>query len=111
MKSNEAFPSEYLKIDDIAGTGEAFTMGAVFKETFTDPKTREESKKPVLHFKETEKKLILNKTNWTSIAHFYGDDSDGWMGKKIVLFISSVDAFGKTSDVIRIDEKATKELA
>lgn len=107
MKYNEAFPSDYLKPDDVSGEGEIHIIADVELETFTDPKTKEEDRKPVLSFADTTKKLILNKTNWKSINVCHGPDSELWKGKKIALVLVSVDAFGETKDAIRVDEKAT----
>ena len=102
MKRNEAFPSEFLKSEDVSGEGTTLTMGLVEMREFEDPQTKETAIKPVLEFKETEKKLILNKTNWDRIAKAHGDDSDKWVGKKITVHLEAVTAFGKTSDVVRV---------
>jgi len=105
MKRNEAFPSEFLKPDDIAGTGETYTMGTIEMREFEDPATKEKESKPVLSLSGIEKKLILNRTNWDRIAGLYGDETNEWQGKEIVLHLESVSAFGKTSDVIRVKNK------
>ena len=107
MKYNDVFPSEYLKSDDVVGAGEEHQISHVEMEQFTDPKTKEVDTKPVLHFKDIEKKLILNKTNWKSLALCHGPDSDQWKGKRVVLRLVEVSAFDKTVDAIRIDEKAS----
>lgn len=44
------------------------------------------SKKPVAYFEGKEKGLALNSTNCKTIASMYGNDTDGWIGKKITLF-------------------------
>lgn len=107
MQYNDAFPSEYLKADDVVGAGEEHIMSHVEVETFIDPKTKDKSDKPILVFQDIEKKLILNKTNWKSIALCHGPDSAFWKGKRIVLRLVEVSAFDKTVDAIRIDEKAS----
>ena len=42
--------------------------------------------KGIIRFSENVKPLILNVTNGKSIAKLYGNDIDGWIGKKISLF-------------------------
>lgn len=102
MKSTEAFPSNYLKTADVSGNGETYVMSTVIKEKFTDPETKETEEKPVLSFEDTEKSLILNKTNWKRIAKIYGDNSEAWRGQKIKLRLESVESFGETVDAIRV---------
>ena len=102
MKSNEAFPSEYLKVGDVSGVGEKYKMGLVQMEKFVDPETQESAMKPVLSFDGVEKRLILNKTNWNRIAEIHGDDSNKWIGKEVVLRLEKIEAFGKTQDAIRV---------
>lgn len=102
MKQKDAFPSDYLKSDDVSGMGETYTIDDLTIEEFKDPKTQEVDKKPVLWFKEIKKGLILNKTNWSRIATTLGDESDTWTDKTLNLRLEAVEAFGKKQDVIRI---------
>lgn len=102
MNQNDAFPSNYLKSTDVSGHGEPYVMDSVKIVEFTDPQTQETSEKPVLSFSGTEKALILNKTNWKRIAKLFGEESDLWKDKTITLRLEAVEAFGKTSDVIRV---------
>lgn len=102
MKLKEAFPSDYLKADDVSGVGEVYIMGEVKMQEFTDPETKETEDKPVLSFHDQEKTLILNKTNWNRIAELYGDESKNWNGKTIKLRLEKVEAFGKSQDAIRV---------
>ena len=48
------------------------------------------------------KKLVLNKTNATTVAKLYGPRPSQWAGKRIVLFPTQCEAFGKTTDCIRV---------
>lgn len=56
-----------------------------------------------LSFVGKEKVLILNKTNAMTIAHVYGGDIDGWIGKEIFLYSTKVDFGGQMVDAIRIN--------
>lgn len=56
-----------------------------------------------LAFQGQEKGLILNKTNATTIASMYGSDTDGWIGKEILLYQTKVDFGGQMVDAIRVD--------
>ncbi len=70
---------------------------------------RKEQRKPVLFFKESkdQRGLVLCKTNGKTIAAMYGNDTDGWLGKRVTLFPTVTDAFGQSNvECIRIRPKA-----
>lgn len=61
--------------------------------------------KPVLYFVGKEKGLVLNKTNTNALIDILGtDESDEWIGAKVVLYTTMVDYQGKRVPAIRIDE-------
>ena len=96
MKSTDVFPSEYLRAADLKGRDVTVTMDSM------ETKDIGSDHKPVLYFKNAEKGLVMNKTNWNMIAEIYGDESDDWMGKKITLYPTRVDFQGKRVDAIRV---------
>jgi len=63
---------------------------------------REKQQKPVVHFLDTLKPLILNKTNYRSIARLYGENSDNWIGKSITLFKTMAEMAGEPVEAIRV---------
>lgn len=85
MKLSEAFPSKYLKADDIEQLGEpVLTIKSVEMESLGQGNDKET--KPLIMFRELEKGMIANKTNCTTITKVLGsDDTDDWIGKKIIL--------------------------
>lgn len=62
--------------------------------------------KLVVWIKGQEKGFVLNKTNGTVLADIYGDETDDWAGKRIVLAVQKVEYQGRTMDGIRINESA-----
>lgn len=102
MNITAAFPSKTLRDADIE-SDMTLTMREVAIETVGQGKDAEE--KPVLYFRETDKSLVLNKTNANTIAALYGADTDGWAGKQITLFGTEVDFAGKSTPAIRIRSK------
>lgn len=113
MRMNDAFPSKYLKADDLEEGDLIVTIKGADYEEFTDPKTKKTDQKPVLYFEGNDSKpLVLNKTNWKTIAEILGtDDTDDWTGKKIVLYATEVEAYGETMLGIRVRLKAPTKPA
>lgn len=104
------FPSLYLSAPDLRGEDRTLTIRAVAVDELKTSAGTE--KKPCVYFEETkaaaerdgkkERRLVLNKTNAMTVASLYGYEVDEWVGKRITLFPTQADAFGKTVDCIRI---------
>lgn len=110
MKTNDVFPSKYLKAeDDLFDAGD---VTATIKEVVLESlKSRErgEENKPVMYFKELPKGLIVNKTNWGICAKLFGsDDSDDWLNERLLMTTVDVDAFGDVVRAIRIKNQKPK---
>lgn len=103
MNIQTAYPSKNLKAADIEESEMVLTMKDVQMETVGQGKNAED--KPVLYFEETEKSLVLNKTNANAISQLYGPDTDGWGGKRIALFSTTVDFAGTPTLAIRVHLK------
>jgi hypothetical protein len=99
MKINEAFPSQYLKAADLNGRTPNVTIKEVSLETVG------EDSKLVVYFNNSEKGLVLNKTNANTIADILGsEDTDDWPGKRIKLITAKVEYQGKRVPAIRVEE-------
>ena len=110
MNINNAFPSKYLKSGDIPEDSDlALTIKSVAFETVGQGEDAET--KPIIYFAETDKGLVLNKTNANAIAHLYGPETDAWTGKRISLFSTEVDFAGKMTLALRVRLKAPKAEA
>jgi hypothetical protein len=97
MKISAAFPSKYLKAADLQDRQIKAVIDRVEMETIGD-----DDKKPVLFFKKGTKGLVMNKTNSKVIASAYGDDTDMWEGKEVILFPAMVDFRGDSVEAIRV---------
>lgn len=96
MKISAAFPSKYLKAADLQDRNITVRMSHVKIETLND------DEKPVLYFIGKEKGIVLNKTNATNISIAYGDDTNEWQDKEIILFPTMVDFQGRSVEAIRV---------
>ncbi len=105
MKVSDAFPSNYLKATDFTDGPALLIMDRTEFETIGD------DRKMILFFQGKEKGLVCNKTNANTIAAIYGDDTDDWKGKEIVLFEAYVDFQGKSVPSIRVRAPKKKPVA
>lgn len=92
---------EFLFAFDLKGKDATVQIEKVFAGTVEGEKGRK-SKKPVVKFRGSEKKLALNKTNGKIIAKLYGTDTDAWIGQSVTLFPTTTEFGGETVECIRI---------
>lgn len=102
MRIGAAFPSKYLKAADLPdGQYVRVTMDHVAVENVAgnnDP----EDEKPVLYFRGKQKGMVLNRTNSNTISAVYGDETDDWSGKPILLYSAETQFQGKTMPCLRV---------
>jgi hypothetical protein len=113
MKTNDAFPSKYLKSEEaLFDDGEVIaTIKDVVKETMRGGQNsgNKEQDKPVMYFRELPKGLVVNKTNWGICEKMFGsDESDDWIGQKVSLTVIETVAYGEAVKSIRISERKPK---
>ena len=101
MKLSDAFPSRYLKADDLDDHDWTVTIKSVALEQMGVG--ADQQVKLVVAFDELDKALICNKTNASTIAKLYGDDTDTWIGKAIVLWPNhDVEFKGEIVSAVRV---------
>lgn len=92
-KVHEMLESKYLKKEDI-GEGKLYTVAGFKKENLAQEGEPPEYKW-VMRFEEAEKPLVLNSTNIQLCEKAFGsDDTDDWIGKKLVLYVDENVSFG-----------------
>lgn len=96
MKVSEAFPSNYLKAADLGGRTIRAKINIVRSEDIGG------DQKLVIYFQGKEKGLVLNKTNSTTIAMAFGDETDNWTDAPIELFPQAVPFNGQMVPAIRV---------
>lgn len=95
------FPSEYVAAEEFKGKDVTLTISKVERSEIQRTDGTKELK-PVLHFRETKKKLVLNRTNGRSIAKLHGLTAEKWVGKRVTLYPTECQAFGETVPCIRV---------
>lgn len=78
------------------------TIKELKKEMVTGPNNRKEECF-VCYFTDSDKPMILNRTNCKTIEKLYGTAFiEDWPGKKIQLYAASVKAFGDVTEALRV---------
>lgn len=95
MKISDAFPSKYLKADDLDGRTVLVTIKSVQMEEFDD------GEKPIIYFQGKEKGVVLNKTNANMLAQLFGNDTDDWRGGEVEMFAVQTEYQGKPTKGLR----------
>ena len=96
MKIDELYPSRWLKAADVVRPILATIKSVTVEEV------AEGEEKPILNFLGDTKPMVLNRTNSASVAELYGEDTDAWTGKQVVLFSTKVQFQSKLVDAIRV---------
>jgi hypothetical protein len=102
MKMSEAFPSLYVTASDLGDRDVSVVISSVEKWTPPPRPGERETTKLLLHFQNRQKGFVANKTNCARIEAMYGDETDDWIGKEIVLGTEFVDFKGQTTKAIRV---------
>jgi hypothetical protein len=96
MHLSEAFPSQFLKWEDLDGKEPTVVIsGAEIELLGTD-------RKLVLQFQGKQKRFVCNRTNANAIEFLYGSDTEDWIGKEITLFVVPVQFQGKMVNGLRV---------
>lgn len=107
MKSDDVFPSKWLKASDLGDDEPTVTIDRVVLEDIT-----EKERKPVIYFKGWQKGMVCNKTNWGRIAFITNsDESDEWRGKEVALYVELVDMQGQMKPALRVRKPPKKTTA
>ncbi len=109
MKTSEMRESKFLKQTDV-GVGALMTVAGCERHNVAKEGADPENKW-CLAFEESDKPLVLNSTNIQLCERVFGsDDTDIWVGQKIVLYVDpNVSYGGKVVGGIRV--RAPKKTA
>src|SRR5262249_41437262 len=105
MTRNEVFPGKYLKADDLKGKACVATIESAPYVTLKGLDGNE-TKKIVLHFKNAQKTLPLNATNFDAVCDATGfPDTEDWPGQRIELYPTQTPMGGNALDCIPIPRR------
>lgn len=101
MRVTDLCPSPHIEALDI---GEKIGEERVFTITRVEVKEvgSEKVKKGVVFFTETDRGLVLNKTNSRTIAALYGSETDKWKNKRLTVYRSETSFQNKIVPCVRV---------
>jgi hypothetical protein len=97
MDIEEAYPNRNINAASLHGG----SMTVRILDVVYDRVGRDAEKKLILVLEEG-KRFVLNKTNASAIARFFGRNTDAWKNKEIELYVTPVDLMGQMVDGIRV---------
>ena len=101
MNADEFFPAKFLKAADVSAP-RVVTIESVSTEWLGQGP--EADRKLIVHFRELDHGLVLNKTNYRSLFELTGtSETDNWIGKRIQLVSVRVDFQGRRVPSIGIE--------
>jgi hypothetical protein len=109
MKTSEAFPSQYLKKEDVGDKRIVVSIDHVDMEDVGQGEQQE--RKPVVYFTGLDKGMVLNKGNADAMTEAAGgdDEMDNWRGVRVVLYVDRNVMFaGKRVGGLRVTLPAGK---
>jgi hypothetical protein len=100
--------SKYLRADDIGAVGaeKRLKIQTVTKEVDIG---EEKQTKAVVWFTNTDKGLMLNKTNLRALQSAFGNTMDSWAGRIVVVFVVMADFRGKMVPALRVRIQPPKD--
>lgn len=101
MKLNDMIESTYLKQEDV--DGDVLVTVESLKKVNIARDDEEARYKWIVKFEEFPKGMALNVTNLKRMFRFLGDDSDNWIGGKVIVYADpDVEYKGETVGGLRI---------
>jgi hypothetical protein len=107
MMIHDAFPSKYIKSEDLRGLRISVTIMAVSMEDMG----QNDGFKPILRFVGKEKGMVLNRTNANLLTDAWGQDTDRWVSKKIELYAHTMQFQGRNVQGLAVQPLADTTAA
>ena len=96
----EMFDKDYIGAYDLKGDTVVTIVDVQAKKIKNVQKDRDE-KRPIITLDGYEKRWVCNVTNGAIIANMYSPQVEKWRGKRVTIYPTTTQAFGKIVDCIR----------
>jgi hypothetical protein len=98
---SEMYPNRFLKADMLKGKRVTLTIRSIVGEGLMSDDGGA-NLEWVVSFTERPLEFVMNKTNAFCLYRMFGGDPHSWIGRRVTLFPTTVQAFGQKQDCIRI---------
>lgn len=95
------YDSDYIGAWDLETGDRTVTIKEVKRGELVNEKGKKNSK-AIIFFQGAKKGFAAGKASTNVIASLYGNRVEDWIGKRITLYVTEVDAYGKTVQAIRV---------
>ena len=112
MLVKDMYPSAYIKATDLVESDQPEPVLQISDCTMEEMPAfegEEPETLPVIGFTNSNKRMVLNKTNAFMIAFLHGEETDGWRGKLIQLHTPQVPFRGVSKPGIRVKDKVPSD--
>jgi hypothetical protein len=107
LKVFTGFPSRYFKAGNIEGE-KRLVISRVVIENPSDSGDSNDNR-PVVYFHEAAQGLVLNKTNAESLAEHFGEETDDWTDREVILYPTTTTYLGKRVPCVRVRVETNQE--
>ena len=105
VKKKDAFIKKHLTTADLGTKSANMTIQRVAQVSVYDYKQQARVMKWAMFFPTTQKYMILNETNWDKLTEIFGsDDSDDWLGNKVVIYVEDILVAGQPKKALRFTD-------
>ena len=102
MKITDAFKGAFLKAADIQHKPKTLTIASIGEEEVAG------ETKIVVRFEKTDQAWVMNRTNAYILTEEWGDETEDWIGKKVLLKADKTTFSGKLVPCIRVEPVAER---
>lgn len=97
MRVSELFPSRFIKYENLPEPIKRKIERIAVERVGLSHETR-----PVLHFVDEDRTLLLNKSNANTLRRAYGDETSNWVGREVELVPDEVEYRGTVTFTVRV---------
>lgn len=112
MNVKDLIVGKYLSAKDMVGQRVLATLDVCQIEEFENKTTGVTDSRPVVYFEDLDQGMVLNKTNLKVLAREFGEETEKWKGKRVLVTTHKVKTpAGAEVDGLRIEPWAEPVVA
>lgn len=106
----DMYPKKHLTPADLGKNSVNITIERINQVEVFDQKLNRTKKVWAMFFKGKNKYMIMNQTNANKLAEIFdSDDSDDWVGNKIVIYVDNITVGGQPKKALRFTDSPDQD--